>query len=649
MIELPAHPDPEATIIVLGLREAPHLLGCLDAVARSSDATSSEVRIVLCDPSARLASQVQSEVRGAYVASFRANLGFAASVNFAAARSRGQFIVLLNDDTLVQDGWLDPLVDTVQQGPRRGMVAGTLLHPDGTLQESGSVIWSDGSTNAVGDGLGPRYMAFERRIDYASAGLLLVRREVWSELEGMDESFYPAYFEDVDFCLRAAKAGWECWYQPASMAFHNRSSSTNPTLRGFLFDRGHECFLERWGEALANHEERGDVEAAVWSAMGRPTRVLVIDDLIPDPKVGSGQGRMYDALSVMASEDDIQVSFFPTIRPTEDVRLFPVPRVRLIEDLEHHLRTDGVAYEVVIVSRPHNVPLVRELIDQRLPGARIVYDAEALFHKRLIRQAALANDDAEREALLRQADAMREIEVSAADWADRVTCISIEEAAEMRQLTSTHVDVIGPALRLPRPTESDFADRGPNIGLVAGWAAGPGSPNSDGLLWFGREVYPRIRARLPQAHLKVTGAMPPDELAWLARSGIEFVGKVPDLWSFYDRIRLAISPTRFGAGVKLKTIEAIQYGVPVVCTSEAASGLPLEARSSVWVTDDPDLFASAVVELLSDSQMWARLRASCLSFAEVASNREDGVQRWAPIVRASEHGSMNARRSDTHG
>lgn len=634
--------------MVLGLRAAPQLLACLQAVATSRNSTSYEVQVVLCDPTPELSAQMRSEVTGASVSSFRANLGFAAGVNFGAAQGRGRYVVLLNDDALVQDRWLDALVDAVERGPRRGVVAGTLLHLDGSLQEAGSVIWSDGTTNSVGDGLAPGYMAFGRRVDYAAAALMLIRRETWTHLHGLDESFYPAYYEDVDFCLRAAAAGWECWFEPTSVAFHDRSSSTNSALRGYLFDRGRERFLQLWGDTISRREKKGRIEQAVWLAMGRPTRVLIVDDRVPERNVGSGQGRMYDTISVLASEADIHVSFFPLMAPTKEMQVFPIPGVRLISDLESHLNADGVSYEVVIVSRPHNVPVVRELIDRSLPDARVIYDAEALFHRRLARQAAFARDCTEREALEREADAMREVEAAAADWANHVICISDEEACAMKELTSTTVDVIGPALRLPRPTLSEFADRPANIGLVAGWAAGPGSPNSDGLLWFGKEVYPRIKARLPHALLQVTGSMPPGEVTWLEAGGVEFVGNVPDLWEFYDQIRLAISPTRFGAGVKLKTIEAIQYGVPVVCTSEGAAGLPAGAKDSIWVADDPDIFASAVVDLLSDSGVWTRFRRSCLSFAESGSVHDDGVQRWPDVVRASRHIPVGERRSSAH-
>ena len=95
-----------------------------------------------------------------------------------------------------------------------------------------------------------------------------------------------------------------------------------------------------------------------------------------------------------------------------------------------------------------------------------------------------------------------------------------------------------------------------------------------------------MRAAVPGCRLLVTGADPPEDVAWLDGTAVHFAGRVRDLAGFYNGIRAAVSPTRFGAGVKLKTVEAVQYGVPVVCTEEAANGLSAELRSAVWVASD---------------------------------------------------------------
>ena len=111
----------------------------------------------------------------------------------------------------------------------------------------------------------------------------------------------------------------------------------------------------------------------------------------------------------------------------------------------------------------------------------------------------------------------------------------------------------------PRP----FADRR-DIGFVAGWLAGPTSPNADGLRWFVGEVLPRVTAVLPWIRLRVTGGSVPAEIRALASPNLIFEGQVPDISAFYYELRLAVAPLRFGAGVKLKTVQALQpyFGSP---------------------------------------------------------------------------------------
>jgi glycosyltransferase involved in cell wall biosynthesis len=523
------------------------------------------------------------------------------------------------------------MLATTAAYPQCGLVSSTYLHPNGTLQEAGSILWSDGSTCGVGDGLPPGYMGFERRVTYGSGGSLLIRREVWDLVGGMSEDYYPAYYEDIDFCLSAAQAGWETWYQPASIVIHERSASTNPILRSFLMEKSKEQFKRRWQNVLTTFESPGPIERAAWRAMGSPARALVIDDRIPDPSMGTGYGRMRDTIASLARESDIHVSFHPHVVAADE--RFSVGSVRIIIDLEEHLYTEGVKYDVVIVSRPHNVKLYREMIDQHLPEAVKIYDAEALFFRRLEMQAARASDGV-RSDIEAEAVAAKELEVSIVRWANVVVCISKIEAEMVAQITRSPVRVVSPRLDLTRPTEAAYQDRS-GIGFIAGWSSGPGAPNSDGLLWFVREVLPKVRATHPETRLCITGFNPPRDVRWMASEQIEFVGEVEDLWSFYNEIRVAISPTRFGAGVKIKSVEAIQFAVPLVCTSEAASGLPSVLRNAVWVADSPHEFANAVAELLSNERTWSRLRERCMAAEKWALTEDVDTEMWTwpDIVR----------------
>ena len=145
---------------------------------------------------------------------------------------------------------------------------------------------------------------------------------------------------------------------------------------------------------------------------------------------------------------------------------------------------------------------------------------------------------------------------------------------------------------------------------------------------------PKVRASVPGCRLLVTGANPPPDVTWLDGSVVRFVGGVRELPAFYNQVRVIISSTRFGAGVKLKTVEAVQYGVPVVCTEEAATGLDGALRSAVWVADDAAAFADAVVALLTDQPTWERQRQLTFAQRDASSIQQQGVGVWPAIIRS---------------
>jgi hypothetical protein len=224
-------------------------------------------------------------------------------------------------------------------------------------------------------------MQFERRCDYCSGGSLLIRKSVWDDLGGFDHAYYPAYFEDVDFCLRAAEQGWETWYQPRAVVRHARFTSTEANLRHYLWERAHDTFVDRWSRVLETREPTGAVELAVWKAMGGPIRVLVIGDQLPDqPPDAEGEsdiGPTFDMLTTLAREPDIHVTFFPAPLGSRtehggSAHDFPLCRVRMIADLEAHLASDGVDFDVVVASQPRSGDTVRAILDKYVPHARLI-------------------------------------------------------------------------------------------------------------------------------------------------------------------------------------------------------------------------------------------------------------------------------------
>jgi GT2 family glycosyltransferase len=622
---------------------------CLASLRRCSDSKINTEIIVLLNGMGQAAeAELTSEdVRGITILRSAVNLGFGSGCNRAAREAHGESLIFLNDDIEVEQDWLVALVTAAAEEPRAGAIGSRVVFPSGVLQEAGSVIWSDGSTSGVGRGLpaGSQAYSYRRVVDYCSACALLVRAEVWRALEGFDESFLLGYYEDADLCLRVSAMGLDVLYEPGAIVrHHEHATSADQQAVNVLFERNRARFRDKWGTRVLEQETPGEltpaaVQAAVMRARGWPTRILLIDDRVPDASIGSGAGRMLLALRELAD-----AGYAPTVivgdRDTGD----PIPLGRLgvevsHEDLSEHLSRPEILYDVVVISRPNNVDAALALVRRHQPQACVMYDAEALYHRRMERQAQLAVDAGAAARLLADAEAMRATEARIVAAVDSVVCVSEEEARWVRSSgASCPVEVA-----LPLDPEAELGTRGflerRGMLFVAGWLAGADSPNGDGLAWFGREVLPLIVTRIPWVQLYVTGACPPDALGWLESPNIKFVGNVLDLAPLYDSIRVAIIPLRYGSGVKLKALEAVARGVPVVTTSVGIEGVPDVGENAVDVTDDPAEFARATIALMEDRVLWEQRRQA---LQRVRSRWHATRRRWPDIVDDVRTASLQA-------
>lgn len=112
-----------------------------------------------------------------------------------------------------------------------GAVGGRIVLPDGTLQEAGSIIWSDGSCLGYGRGRNPEdgEFLFQRDVDYCSGAFLLTPRELFEEMGRFDTAFSPAYYEETDYCVRIWKSGRRIIYNPDVVIDHYEFASSATT------------------------------------------------------------------------------------------------------------------------------------------------------------------------------------------------------------------------------------------------------------------------------------------------------------------------------------------------------------------------------------------------------------------------------------
>lgn len=126
-------------------------------------------------------------------------------------------------------------------------------------------------------------------------------------------------------------------------------------------------------------------------------------------------------------------------------------------------------------------------------------------------------------------------------------------------------------------------------------------PNIDGVLWFAREVLPLIHTQLPQAPFVVVGARPPAAVQALAADPtVAVTGYVEDPMPYLEQSALMVVPLRAGGGMRVKILEALARGIPVVSTTIGAEGIDVTDGEHLLIADDPASFAAAVLRLLRD-------------------------------------------------
>jgi glycosyltransferase involved in cell wall biosynthesis len=168
-------------------------------------------------------------------------------------------------------------------------------------------------------------------------------------------------------------------------------------------------------------------------------------------------------------------------------------------------------------------------------------------------------------------------------------------------------------------------------------------PNVDGLVWFAREVLPALRARRPGLALDVVGRDPLPAVRALAGPGLCVVGGVDDVRPWLSRAAMLVAPLRVGGGTRLKLVEALAMGTPVVATPVAAEGLALADRRHLDLAATPGELAARTAAALDDP-------GAALARAERGRAQVHARYTWPRLARrVVEHWSTAAERTRSLG
>ena len=375
------------------------------------------------------------------------------------------------------------------------------------------------------------------------------------------------------------------------------------------------------------------ISAAGWLAM----KVLFLAHLFPLPLDSGGKIKSYYTLKTLAKEH--QVHTLAYVRREQerglvdelkaicaDVDVVPLSRsaLRRISDAVSGLLSrrsfivsrdfrremQEAVTRIVRDVRPDAIHIdhlqMAQFVDFSLPGKRVLdnHNVESLIVKRV---AETSTSPLTRLYASIEWPKLARYELDACRKCDIVLTVSEEDAETLRAMDGSLGNVrtvpIGVDVEYFRPVERNRSSR--NI-LSIGTMYWP--PNVDAMLYFHREILPIIRERFPDCTLTIAGQGPAKAVTSLAAdSAVKVTGYVEDVREIARNCGVFVVPLRSGSGVRVKILNALAMGLPVVSTSIGAEGLDVKDRQHLLIADSPQEFAEAVSKLFQDSELACRL------------------------------------------
>jgi GT2 family glycosyltransferase/glycosyltransferase involved in cell wall biosynthesis len=548
------------------------------------------------------------------------NLGFLRNCNNAARYARGQYILLLNNDTIVLPGWLYTLCQTLDRDKGAVIVGPKLLYPNGSIQDAGAVLFSDGSAHNVGrgyyrHGLGyPRDMPIfniERDADYISGACVLVRKSFWDEAGGFDERYQNAYCEDADLAMTARSLGGRVVYQPASEVVHfaNRSYGEQAISRIVDLQRGNtELFLAKWRDLLVQDH----LPVVPWYiAMGNAEHVAAAG-AVDRRRVGRLNVLYFSPFASHPASHGNRATINHFARHIQEMGHsvhFVLLLMQANEFEERDLEDMRAAWDTVDIipyanwSDPNGEPIpfdgwYEEGIGEIVRSLCAVHDVDVVFCSYVFQSKLLEfvprymlkvidthDKMGDRFDMLRANGAPLEFfSCTQADEgayfrrADVVIARREEEARYFNQVSGRETALVIPHVEPARFVDRRFSDLN-KVGIVA-------SANQINLAQL-RECLAAIDRKRQGAACSFTvhvageirnmvDRLPAGEKIVFEKPWVRMLGFVPDIGAFYSGMDLILSPVTMGTGINVKTVQAMAFGTPLLTTDCGSKGIETE-------------------------------------------------------------------------
>lgn len=620
----PKEENPTVSIVIPVYNQIHYTYLCLASILEHTKDVSYEV-IIADDVSTDATEHLSEFAENLVIRRNKTNQGFLRNCNQAAEAARGKYVMFLNNDTQVTEGWLSSLVRLIESDDTIGMVGSKLVYPDGRLQEAGGIIWSDGSGWNYGrlDDPDKAEYNYVKDVDYISGAAILLSVKLWKQIGGFDERFAPAYCEDSDLAFEVRKAGYRVVYQPLSKVIHFEGISNGTDVNGSGLKRyqveNSEKLKEKWAEEFKKqcvNTGNPNPFRARERSQGKKI-ILVVDHYVPTFDRDAGSKTTFQYLKMFLKKGYV-VKFLgdnylheePYSTTLQQMGIEILYGQEYVTGIWDWLDKNGGEITAAYLNRPHIATKYVDYIAEHT-NMKIIFYGHDLHFLREFREYELTGDPAKK----RDSDYWKSIEFTLMHKA------AVSYYPSEVEIEAIHeIDDTVKAKAITAYVYEDFLD---NLNLdfekregllfVGGFAH---PPNADAVLWFAREVFPLIREKIP-VNFYIVGSKVTEEIRALEQPGNGIIVKgfvsEEELSELYRTCRLVVVPLRYGAGVKGKVVEAIYNGAPIVTTSVGSEGIP-GVEDVLLVEDQPEAFANTVVKTYSDTEKLKELSERTQSY-----------------------------------
>ncbi|MEO0835369.1 MAG: tetratricopeptide repeat protein [Cyanobacteria bacterium J06642_3] len=633
---LPHSDTPQVSIIIPVYNQLDYTLQCLKAIALNV-AEGTQVEIILVnDCSTDQTESILTPITAINLVSSESNQGFIYSCNQGASLAKGEYLYFLNNDTEIKANCIESLIKVLVEDEQVGAVGSKLIYPQGSLQEAGGIIWQDASGWNYGrqdNPFDPKYN-YLRPVDYCSGASLMVRREVFEQLNGFERDFAPAYYEDTDLCFAIRhQLNMKVMYQPQSEVIHyegiSSGTSTTSGTKKYQVVNGVK-FQQKWATALLGNNYLpnvgiDNVPLATRRYLGKKT-ILVIDSYVPSYDRESGSRRLFELLKIFKSLD-YHVIF------AADNGVKEQPYVSLLQSLEIETLYTQDGYGTVIEQQiEERLPLIDlawicrpELNDKyasiirQQESIKLIYDTIDLHYLRLKRAWELSPE--KDPALASEWIDMQSQELKMAHQADLTITVT---PIEQKLLQQQAVDKVAVIPNVHHSYQGDIPGFEERSGILfIGSYNHP--PNVDAVLWLCQSIMPLVWQTNPRLKVTLLGSNPNADVLALQSDRITVTGYIDDVSSYFLSHRLSVSPLRYGAGMKGKIGQSLEYALPVVSTSIGTEGMNLVPNQNILEANDTAEFARQILLLNYNETLWHQLSSNAHS--AIAAYNPDGIKK----------------------